>query len=87
MTLILPTLATIPVLAALTVAAGRIVAPLAREARLITVVWLALRGTRPNQRAEIIRALTGRQGLVDGDSTKRTPTAASRQHQLIPGGR
>jgi hypothetical protein len=40
------------------------VAPLAREARLITVVWLALRGTRPDERADIIRALTGGQGRV-----------------------
>jgi hypothetical protein len=67
MTFIPPALATIPVLVALAVAAGRIVAPLAREARLITVVWLALRGTRPDQRAEIIRALRGRQGPVNGN--------------------
>jgi len=59
MTLTSLTLSAIPVFVALVVAAGRIVASLAREARLITVVWLALRGTRPDERTEIIRALTG----------------------------
>jgi hypothetical protein len=72
-------MATISVLVTLTVAAVRIVAPLAREARLITIVWLALRGTRPGQRAEIIRALTGRPGLVDGSPPKRALATAAAQ--------
>jgi hypothetical protein len=79
MTVILPTVAAVPVIVALTVAAGRIVAPLAREARLITVAWLALRDTRPDQRAEIVRALSDRQDLMNGNSMHRTPTAAARQ--------
>ena len=36
---------------------GRMLAPLAREVRLIVVGWLALRGTQPNERPEILRAL------------------------------
>jgi hypothetical protein len=81
MTLSPPTLAMIPALVALTIAAGRIVAPLAREARLITVVWLALRGTRPGQRAEIIRALTGHQGGCCGGSSGCRGCSAGSAHQ------
>jgi hypothetical protein len=77
MTLIPPTLALIPALVTLAVAFGRIVAPLAREARLATTVWLALRGTQPSERAEIIRALTGdAQEDLAGDGSASQPAAA-----------
>lgn len=75
-----PTLGTIPLLVALSVAAGHILAPLAREARLITVAWLALRGTQPDQRADIIEALTGRESSANGKSAKLAPDAAGK-HQ------
>jgi hypothetical protein len=58
MTMIPSVLGVIPAVLALTVAAGRVVAPLAREARRFAVMWLALRGTQPSERAEIIRAFT-----------------------------
>jgi hypothetical protein len=77
MTLSPPTLAALPALVTLAVAAGRLVVPLAREARLIAVVWLAC--AAPNRvSAEIIRAFTGgpQQGLANGDPAK--------QHQAYP---
>ena len=49
----------IPTLVAAVGMAGRMLAPLAREARLSILSWLALRGTQPDQRPEIIRALAG----------------------------
>ena len=75
MTLIPPMLAAIPALVTLAVAAGRVMVPLAREARLVAVVWLALRRTRPDERAEIIRALLGepQHGLVNDKSARRPP--------------
>lgn len=36
---------------------GHALARLAREIRLAAVVWRALRGTRPDERSEILRAL------------------------------
>jgi hypothetical protein len=35
----------------------RAMAPVAREARNCLLLWLALRGTRPGQRSQIIKAL------------------------------
>lgn len=82
MTMIPPTLVALPALVTLAVAAGRIVAPLAREVRVITVVWLALRGTRPDDRTEIIRALTGgpQQSLVN-DSARQLPAGGGARRQ------
>jgi hypothetical protein len=78
MTLILPGPVAIPVVVALAFTAGRILGRLAREARLITIAWLALRGTKPDERPEILRAL-GRAGwgwrtatCQDGDSPATT---------------
>ena len=83
MTLITLTLATLPALVTLAVTAGRIVASLAREARIITVLWLALRGTRPDERAEIIRALAERsqRGLGNNDSASRLAAAGTRRRE------
>lgn len=53
------TLASLPAFAGAAVLAARLITGLARELRLTVAVWLALRGTRPEQRPEIIRALTG----------------------------
>jgi hypothetical protein len=36
---------------------GRTVASLARDATHLVTTWLALRGTRPEQRPEILRAM------------------------------
>lgn len=77
MVLIPSALAALPLLVALTVAAGRTVASLAREARLMTVAWLALRGTRPDQRAEIVHALTGAQSATTG--SRIDPVAIGQQ--------
>ena len=81
MTLIPPTLAALPALVTLAITAGRFMSSLAREARIITVVWLALRGTQPSQRAEIIRAFASqqRQGVLNHDSTKRLADAETRR--------
>jgi hypothetical protein len=86
MTLITLTLATLPALVTLAVTAGRIVASLAREARIITVLWLALRGTRPDERAEIIRALAERsqRGLGNNDSASRLAAAGTRRRERVP---
>ena len=87
MTVIPSALAAIPALVTLTVVAGRIVGPLAREARFIVVVWLALRGTRPDERADIIRALTGapQQALMNEDSARRLPAAnVARPRRRVP---
>jgi hypothetical protein len=56
------TLATVPELLALAALGGRMLAPLIREARLTFVAWLALRGTQPSERPEIIRAFTTERG-------------------------
>jgi len=84
MTLISPTLAAIPALVTLAIAAGRVVVPLAREVRLVTVAWLALRRTRPDERAEIIRALMGepQQGLVNDKSARRPPERSQQYLRL-----
>ena len=56
------------VLALLTLAGicGRMLAPLAREVRLAILVWLALRGTQPDLRPEILRALPGAAQKIHG---------------------
>ncbi|WP_431930284.1 hypothetical protein [Micromonospora sp. RP3T] len=51
-------------LAATTVLA-RAMAPVAREARTSLLLWLALRGTRPHQRPELLRALPPLAGRRD----------------------
>src|SRR5689334_20664947 len=50
LSLALAALATAPLLA-------RAMAPVAREARNCLLLWLALRGTRPEQRPRVIKAL------------------------------
>ena len=50
LSLALAALATAPLLA-------RAMAPVAREARNCLLLWLALRGTRPEQRPQVIKAL------------------------------
>jgi hypothetical protein len=56
MTLLSPGLVAVLAVAAVL---GRVLAPLAREIRLALVTWLALRGTRPPERPEILNALMG----------------------------
>jgi hypothetical protein len=59
MSLISPGLTAIPAIVAIAAVFGRMLAPLAREVRLTMVAWLALRGTQPDERPEILRALAG----------------------------
>jgi hypothetical protein len=83
MTLISPTLAATPALVAIAIFAGRIVAAIAREVRITTVVWLALRSTRPEERAEIIRALTGKpqHGSANANAAQQLPAAGPTRRQ------
>ena len=66
MGLICPSLAAIPAFVAIAAVIGRMVASLAREARLTAVVWLALRGTQPSERPEILKALGAGPHQVEG---------------------
>jgi hypothetical protein len=54
MGLLSPSLAAILAIAAVS---GHLLASIAREVRLMAIAWLALRGTRPDERPEILRAL------------------------------
>jgi hypothetical protein len=53
------TLVSLPEFAAVAVLISRLLTSLLREVRLTVLTWLALRGTQPDQRPEIIRALIG----------------------------
>lgn len=77
MTLIQSTLAAVPELVILTITAGRIVAAVAREATTIIVTRLALRDTRPDERADIIRALLGSSQPVMQQITPRCRRSAA----------
>jgi len=57
MSLISAGLGTIPAIVAIAAVLGRVVALLVREVRLAMVAWLALRGTQPGERPDILRAL------------------------------
>lgn len=65
MDLISEHLAEVPVVVTAAAVLGRALAQLAREVRLALLNWLALRGTRPDERSEIIQALTGSSGQVE----------------------
>ena len=52
-------LAEAPAVMLLAVVLGHALERLAREIRLAAIVWRALRGTRPDERPEILRALAG----------------------------
>lgn len=75
-------LAEVPAIVIIAVAVGSALAPLTREILLATLAWLALRGTRPHERPEILRALVA----VTGSSPdrqrlrRRCTRATQRQH-------
>ncbi|WP_281942379.1 hypothetical protein [Micromonospora sp. AKA38] len=50
---------------AATAVLARATAPVAREARTALLLWLALRGARPHQRPELLRALPPLAGCRD----------------------
>jgi len=50
-------LAALSTMVAVSAVLGRLLAPLAREVRLTAIAFLALRGSQPGERAEILRAL------------------------------
>ncbi|WP_405090002.1 hypothetical protein OG767_20270 [Micromonospora sp. NBC_01392] len=50
---------------AATAVLARAMAPVAREARTSLLLWLALRGARPHQRPELLRALPPLVGCRD----------------------
>lgn len=78
MSLICPGLAAIPAFAAIAAVLSRTLASLAHEVRLTAVAWLALRGTQPSERPEILRALAaapqqmGWTTISKGDSINET---------------
>jgi len=51
------TLSLILAAVAATTLLARAIAPVAREVRNCLLLWLALRGTRPDQRSQVIKAL------------------------------
>ena len=53
----LPSLAAVPAVVLAAAVLGRMLASLAREMRLTFVAWLALRGTSPGERSQILQAL------------------------------
>lgn len=66
--------------------AGRALADVVREVRILLLSWLALRGTQPRQRVPIIAALhAGQQRLPPDKADPAKPSRAARarhEHRL-----
>lgn len=63
-----------PLALALAAIAGRTIVALARHATRLVLAWLALRGSRPEQRPEILRAMMSANTLVP-DGRQTAPSA------------
>jgi hypothetical protein len=70
MGLISQNLAEVPAIVIIAMALCHTLALLGREVRLAMLTWLALRGTQPSERPEILRALVGSPVKGQIDSTK-----------------
>lgn len=81
MSLISPGLTAIPAIMAMAVIFSRMLALVAHEVRLIIIVRLALQGTQPCERSDILRALTS--VLQDQpSSTIRSVDSARPEHRI-----
>lgn len=63
---------------------ARAMAPVAREARNCLLLWLALRGTRPDQRLQVLKALPPLDQRPLTTYKRLTPGQALRHRDLHP---